>query len=99
MRLSLKGGWISGFRMSALGAEIGTIKEAYFDDQQRAIRYLIVKTGNRLNGGLTLISPQALLPPNWDNELFPMYLNIERIGNGPTLTLVSPYTISISIFP
>ncbi len=33
MRLSLKGGWISGFRMGALGAEIRTIKEVYFDDQ------------------------------------------------------------------
>lgn len=91
MKLSLKGfTGFSGFRMGAIDGEIGIIKEVYFDDQQWVVRYLIVKAGNWLNGRLTLISPQALLAPDWDNELFPTNLTIDQIRHGPDIDTDKP---------
>ncbi len=60
--------------MGATDGEIGKIKEFYFDDQSRTIRYLIVETGSWFNGRKVLISPQALLTPDWKNEVFPINL-------------------------
>jgi uncharacterized protein YrrD len=91
MKLSVKGfTGFAGFRMGATDGEIGIIREIYFDDQAWTVRYLIVKTGNFLQGKLTLISPQALLPPDWDNELFPTNLTIDQIKNGPDFDTNQP---------
>jgi len=55
--------------MGATDSEIGKVNEFYFDDQSWTIRYLIVETGNWFNGRKVLISPQALLAPDWKNEV------------------------------
>lgn len=91
MKVSLNGfTGFAGFRMGATDGDIGIIKEIYFDDQTWTVRYLIVKTGNFLNGKLTLVSTQALLAPDWDNELFPTNLAIDQIKNGPDIDTDKP---------
>lgn len=91
MKISLKGfTGFAGYRMGAIDGEIGIIKEVYFDDNSWTIRYLIVRAGNWLQGKLTLISTQALLSPDWDNELFPTNLTMDQIKNGPDIDTDKP---------
>ena len=76
--------------MGATDGEIGKVKEFYFDDQSWTIRYLIVETGSWLNGRKVLISPQALLPPDWNNKVFPINLTKEKIKNSPNIDTEQP---------
>jgi len=88
MKRSIKS--LVGYTMGATDGEIGKVKEFYFDDQSWTIRYLIVETGNWLNGRKVLISPQALLTPDWNNEVFPINLTKEKIKNSPFIDTEKP---------
>jgi uncharacterized protein YrrD len=79
-----------GYTMGATDGEIGKVKEFYFDDLTWTIRYLVVETGNWLNGRKVLISPQALLTPDWKNEIFPINLTKEKIKNSPNIDTEQP---------
>src|SRR5665213_201202 len=88
MKRSIKS--LVGYTMGATDGEIGKVKEFYFDDQSWTIRYLIIQTGNWLNGRKVLISPQALLAPDWKNEVFPINLTKEKIKNSPFVDTEKP---------
>ena len=88
MKRSIKS--LIGYAMRATDGEIGKVKEFYFDDQSWTIRYLIVETGNWLNSRKVLISPQALLTPDWENEVFPINLTKEKIKNSPNIDTEQP---------
>ncbi|MBK5271923.1 MAG: PRC-barrel domain-containing protein [Bacteroidia bacterium] len=79
-----------GYNLEATDGEIGKVKEFYFDDKTWEIRYLIVKTGNWLTGRKVLISPQALLVPDWGKEVFPINLSKEQIKNSPDIDTDKP---------
>ena len=83
MKRSVKS--LIGNTMGATDGEIGKVIEFYFDDETWTIRYLIVETGNWLFGRKVLISPQALLTPEWENEVFPINLTREQIKNSPEI--------------
>jgi uncharacterized protein YrrD len=74
-----------GYTMGATDGEIGKVKEFYFDDHTWTIRYLVVETGNWLNERKVLISPQALLKPDWEGKVFPVNLTKEQIKNSPDI--------------
>jgi hypothetical protein len=48
-----------GDELRATDGEIGHIKDFYFDDQNWAVRYVVVDTGSWLSGRLVLISPHV----------------------------------------
>jgi len=79
-----------GFQMKETDGEIGKVEEFYFDDKTWTIRYLIVKTGNWLSGRKVLISPKSLLPPDWENEEFPVNLTKAQIENSPDIDTDKP---------
>ena len=79
-----------GYAMGATDGEIGNVKEFYFDDHTWTIRYLIVETGNWLNERKILISPQALLKPDWEGKVFPVNLTKEQIKNSPNIDTEQP---------
>lgn len=79
-----------GFSMGATNGEIGKVKEFYFDDLTWTVRYVIVETGNWLNGRKVLIAPEALLTPDWKNEVFPVNLTKEKIKNSPNIDTEQP---------
>ena len=81
---------LTSFTMGATDGEIGKVKEFYFDDETWAVRYLIVKTGSWLSGLKVLIAPQALLAPDWENEVFPIDLTKEQIKNSPDIDTDKP---------
>lgn len=83
-------GSLIGYSIGATDGELGKVKEFYFDDKTWTIRYLIVETGNWLQGRKVLISPEALLTPDWENEIFPVNLTEEQIKNSPDIDTEKP---------
>jgi uncharacterized protein YrrD len=79
-----------GFTIGAKNGEIGKVKEFYFDDETWTIRYLIVETGNWLFGREVLLSPMALLKPDWERKIFPTNLTMEQIKNSPPIDTEKP---------
>lgn len=79
-----------GYTMGATDGEIGKVKEFYFDDESWTIRYLIVETGNWLSGRKVLISPEAVLTPDWDTKVFPVNLTKKQIENSPDIDTEKP---------
>lgn len=88
MKRSIKS--LEGYSLKETDGEIGEVDEFYFDDISWTIRYLVVKTGNWLSGRKVLISPKALLPPDWDKEEFPVNLTREQIQNSPDIDTDKP---------
>ena len=83
MKRSIKN--LVGYAMGATDGEIGKVKDFFFDDQSWTIRYLVIETGNWLKGRKVLISPQALLAPDWNKEVFPINLSNAKIKNSPDI--------------
>jgi sporulation protein YlmC with PRC-barrel domain len=79
-----------GYTIGATDGEIGKVKEFYFDDETWTIRYLIVETGNWLSGRKVLISPKALLTPDWEKKVFPLNLTKQQIKNSPDIDTEKP---------
>jgi uncharacterized protein YrrD len=79
-----------GFTMGATDGEIGKVTDYYFDDVNWKIRYLVVETGNWLSNRKVLISPEALLECDWQNEKFPVNLTKEQIKNSPDINTEKP---------
>ncbi|TDG36475.1 PRC-barrel domain containing protein [Pedobacter changchengzhani] len=79
-----------GFTMGATDGEIGEVKDFYFDDHSWTVRYLIVETGSWLNNRRVLISPEALLTPDWENKVFPVNLSKEKVKNSPNVDTENP---------
>ncbi|MCX2454205.1 PRC-barrel domain-containing protein [Pedobacter sp. PLR] len=79
-----------GFTMGATDGEIGKVVEFYFDDESWTIRYLIVKTGGWLSERKVLISPMALMEPDWENESFPVKLSKDQIKHSPDIDTKMP---------
>lgn len=88
MKRSVKS--ITGFTLAATDGEIGKVKEFYFDDDTWTIRYLIVDTGTWLSGRVVLISPEALLSPDWENRIFPINLSKDQVMNSPDINTDIP---------
>nr|MBC7613936.1 PRC-barrel domain-containing protein [Pseudopedobacter sp.] len=74
-----------GFTIGGTDGGIGEVKEFYFDDHTWTIRYLIVETGNWLFGKKVLISPEAVVNPDWEAKVFPVNLTKEQIKNSPDI--------------
>jgi len=88
MKRSLKS--LQGYTLKETDGEIGKVDEFYFDDVSWTIRYLVIKTGNWLSGKKVLISPKALLTPDWENETFPVNLTKSQIENSPDIDTDKP---------
>ena len=88
MKRSIKS--LIGYHIRETNGELGKVDEFYFDDKLWTIRYLIVKTGNWLSEQKVLISPSALLQPDWQKEEFPVNLTKEQIKNSPDIDTDKP---------
>jgi uncharacterized protein YrrD len=79
-----------GFTIGCTDGEIGKVTELYFDDKTWTIRYLIVETGSWLFGRKILLSTEALLKPDWVNQIFPVNLTMEQIKDSPEIDTDKP---------
>lgn len=81
-----------GFTLTATDGEIGKVKDFYFDDEIWKVRYLVVETGNWLFGRKVLLSPVALLTPDWNSKTFPVNLTKDQIKQSPDIDTDKPVT-------
>ena len=79
-----------GFTIGATDGEIGKVTDFYFDDITWTIRYLVVETGNWLLNRKVLISPEALLQCDWENQTFPVNLTKGQIEKSPNTDTEQP---------
>jgi sporulation protein YlmC with PRC-barrel domain len=88
MLLSMKG--LTGYRIQATDGEIGRVKDLLFEEDTRAIRYLVVATGGWLVRREVLLSPSALGLPDGKEELIPVELTREEVKNSPDISTDLP---------
>ena len=56
---------LHGYAVAALDGDIGTVEQAYFDDEVWGIRYLVVDVGNWIGERKVLISPYSIKKSAW----------------------------------
>jgi uncharacterized protein YrrD len=81
---------LTGSTVSATDGGIGHIKEAYFDDQAWAIRYLVVDTGARLSGREVLISPYSVKQPLSSAKNIDVALTRQQVDHSPAIDTHQP---------
>jgi uncharacterized protein YrrD len=79
-----------GEKIGTPDGEIGHVKDFYFDDQQWAVRYVVVDTGSWLSGRLVLISPHAFGNFHQDGDCLLVNLTRQQIENSPPIELHKP---------
>jgi sporulation protein YlmC with PRC-barrel domain len=72
-----------GDELRATDGEIGHIKDFYFDDQNWAVRYVVVDTGSWLSGRLVLISPHVFTNFDLDGVRRGVSLTRKQIEKSP----------------
>lgn len=79
-----------GSKLGASDGELGHLKDFYFDDQNWAIRYLVVDTGLWLPGRQVLLSPHSI--GRLDQAVRTLRVNLTRkqIENSPSIDSHKP---------
>jgi uncharacterized protein YrrD len=75
--------------VSATDGDIGRVTDAYFDDEQWVVRYLVVDTGMWL-GWHVLIAPQSIRALDSDRNLIEMGLTRSQVEQSPRADLQHP---------
>lgn len=78
------------FTLGAADGDIGTVKDAYFDDHRWTLRYLVANTGSWLSGRSVLIVPQAIRGLDWERKRVDLTLTREQVRNAPDIELDKP---------
>ena len=79
-----------GDKLGTAEGEIGHVKDFYFNDQQWAVRYVVVDTGSWLSGRSVLISPHAFGNFYEDGDCLLVNLTRQQIENSPPIELHKP---------
>lgn len=79
-----------GAKLGSTEGEVGHVKDFYFDDQNWAIRYLVVDTGTWLPGREVLVSPHSIGPIPASGHLLLVNLTRKQIENSPALDSHKP---------
>ncbi len=72
-----------GDKLGASDGDIGHVKDFYFDDQNWAIRYLVVDTRNWWPGKRVLVSPQWIERISWNESKVFVNLSRETVKQSP----------------
>jgi hypothetical protein len=81
---------LKGFDVLATDGGIGDVEEFYFDDEQWAVRYIVVNTGNWLSGRQVLLSPFSVTQVDRDNRKLHLYLTQDRVEKSPNIDTHKP---------
>ena len=76
--------------IGATDGAIGKVKDVYFDDDDWAVRYLVVDTGSWLDSRQVLISPISLLKPDWATHTLPVSITQEQVRHSPDIDTDKP---------
>lgn len=75
---------LRGMTLGAVDGEIGSVKDAYFDDSEWTLRYLVAATGGWLSGRDVLLSPRAIRGVDWLSRRIDFDLTRKQIENAPS---------------
>lgn len=81
---------LQGYKILATDGQIGKVGDFFFDDLAWTIRYLVADTGSWLIEKEVLISPTALVQPDWSHRIFPVNLSQKQIENSPEIDADRP---------
>lgn len=81
---------LKGYRLGAIDAELGHVKDFYFDDQSWKVRYLVTDTGHWLAHRKVLISPHAFGPIEDQDKILHVLLTREQVENSPSIDADKP---------
>jgi len=90
MRQLHKLGDLTGYSLQARDGEIGSLKQAYFDDHNWSVRYFVVRAGGWLLGQEVLIAPRAVVAVNTENKSLEVDLTREQIEHAPPVDTQLP---------
>lgn len=79
-----------GYIVRAKDGDIGSVEDFYFDDQDWSVRYLILDTGEWLDGRKVLLSPVALSSLDNTSQQIPTQLTREMVMNSPEIDVAKP---------
>jgi sporulation protein YlmC with PRC-barrel domain len=77
-------------KLGASDGEIGRVNDFYFDDQNWAVRYLVVDTGSWMPGRLVLISPHAFGNVYQGGNILLVNLTRQQLENSPPIESHKP---------
>lgn len=81
---------LKNLSLGARDGEIGSVKDAFFDDRHWTLRYLVVTTGSWLSGRSVLILPQAIRGFDWEQQRLDVDLTREQIRSAPGIEFDKP---------
>jgi hypothetical protein len=79
-----------GDKLGATDGEIGHVKDFYFDDQNWAVRYVVVEAGSWLSGRQVLISPYSLGRLDQADKILRVSLTRKQIEGSPSIDSHKP---------
>jgi sporulation protein YlmC with PRC-barrel domain len=81
---------LNDFTIAATDADIGTVEDLYFDQENWTIRYLVVQAGDILASHKVLISPIAFLQPALRSLHIWVNLTLQQVVESPAVDLRKP---------
>jgi hypothetical protein len=78
------------FAVAATAGDIGSVDAFYFDDEQWAIRYVVVDTGKWLPRRRVLISPISIARAEWGERRLVLSLTRDQVRNAPDIDSHKP---------
>ena len=81
---------LKGCTVAASDGEIGRIEEVYFDHDAWGIRYLVVKTGNWIDGRRVLISPYSVIRMDPGSLSVHVDLTRQQVSDSPPVDTDEP---------
>ncbi len=74
---------VRGYHIKANDGEIGHVDDFIVDDEDWAIRFIVIKTGGWLSGRKTLVTPQLIKGISWNESEMLVDLSRDQIANSP----------------
>jgi hypothetical protein len=83
-------GDLEGYAVSATDGDLGHVADFLIDDEQWAVRYLVVKSGGLLDRRNVLISPISFGRADWATQRFHLALTRDQIDKSPDIDTDKP---------
>jgi hypothetical protein len=81
---------LGGFTLRAQDADIGKIREVFFDDQAWVVRYFVVRTGGWLLGREVLVAPRSVTGVDPEAPGLEVDLTREQVEQSPPVDTEKP---------
>jgi len=78
------------YQVNATDGAIGHAVNFLFDDEQWAVRYLVVETKGFVDGRQVLISPISIADAQWPRKLIQLTLTKDKVKHSPSVDLHQP---------